>query len=275
MKHIIITAIAVASATTTVQAGYFDDKVFTTPVEYSVPYTNETCRITGITVDDAFTDITFEFTTGYLIGGEARYSVDYTTALVDPATGNCYPLLFATGDMEKKPLKKTLTQSDTPYKFHLVFPSVPAGVETVDLLLRPGLALVWDCNNIHIGNVARGSVPGRTVTVNPTVKQTYPGVKFLEVIPEDDMLFLLVQFTASKNTSWRWGNLTAINPADGKTYIIDDVMGMPYYNDERLYMEKETTDAAMLCIKGIPPTVTEINILENGKTLIAEGLKLK
>lgn len=274
MKPILITAILMASATMTAQAGYFDDKVFTSPVEYSVPYTNETCRITGITVDDAFTDITFEFTTGYLIGGEANYSMDYQTALVDPATGNRYPLLFATGDMEKEPLKKKLAQSDAPYRFHLVFPSVPAGVKTVNLSLSPGLCLVWDCNNIHIGNVARGSVAGTTVTVNPTVKQTYPGVKILEMIPKDDQLFLMVQFTAAKNVSWRWGKLAAINPADGTEYSVD-VMGMPYYNDGRIYMSEGTTDAAMFCIKGIPPTVAEINIFENGKTLIAEGLKLK
>ena len=273
MKPILITAILIASATMTAQAGYFDDKVFTSPVEYSVPYTNETCRITGINVDDAFTAITFEFTTGFLIGGEANYSVDYDTALVDPETGNRYPLLFTTGDMEKEPWKKRLAQSDTPYRFHLVFPSVPAGVKTVNLLLRPGLCLVWDCNDIHIGNVARGSVPGRTVTVNPTVKQTYPGVKILEMIPEDD-LFMLVGVTASKDVSWRWDKLTAINPADGAEYPMD-VVGMPYYNEERLYMREGTTDAAMFCIKGIPPTVAEINIFENGKTLIAEGLKLK
>lgn len=270
---LVATILVVIGSGATSAQNYFDDKVFNKPVKYSVPYTNETCRIADIEVNPAYTVITFEFTTGYLIGGEAGFSVKYHTALIDPATNNCFPLLFATGNMEKDPSVKRLAQTDDPYKFQLVFPSVPQDVREVNLTVEPGLGLSWGFNNIRICNAPRTKAEGQIVVPNPSVKETNDGFKVLEVIKEE-AVSLLVQYTNTtpRNQSWRWGKLAAVDSSDGKSYSID-VVGMPSKEESKVYMEKGTTDAAVFCVGGLPATATEIDLYE-GDVLLAKGVSL-
>lgn len=127
MKHLVASLLLLGSTLATVQAqNYFDDKVFSEPVEYTVPYTNDECRITDIRLGNSSTSITFEFKTGYIISDNGyNYSLNYNTALVDAATGQSFPLLYTAGYMEKQPFKMMLNQHYTSFKFELIFPLCP------------------------------------------------------------------------------------------------------------------------------------------------------
>lgn len=136
------------------------------------------------------------------------------------------------------------------------------------------LGLSWGFNNVQICNAPRTKGEGLIVVSNPSVKETKDGFKVLEVVKEE-AVSLLVQYTntTSRNQSWRWGNLTAVDSSDGKAYSID-VTGMPSKEESRLYMEKGTTDAVVFCVAGLPATATEIDLYEGGVSL-AKGISLK
>lgn len=275
MKNFIASALLIAMSGATVHAGGpFDDKVFKNPVEYTVPYTNEDCRITDIAINSGFTAISFEFKTGYLFGDDGHnHSLNYNTALVDAATGRRFPLLYTNGYIEKQPFKMIHKESYTTYNFSLVFPTLPADVKAVNLTLEPGLGLSWSFMNIKVGAVKRTADNYTDVVTNPKVAEIYPGVKVLQTMRHEKDVLVFVEFTAPRDFNFRLNPMTAYCPDTKKSYEIVTA-GLPRTGkDEPLYFKSGTSDAGVLLISNLPADVRRIDLLENGHPLV-KGLSL-